>query len=83
VCEVVSPSTERLDRAKKLPAYAREQVAHAWLLNPLARTLEVYRLAAGGWLLVATYEGAARVRAEPFDAVELDLAPLWGDEPGL
>lgn len=79
VCEVVSPSTERLDRAKKMPLYAREKVSNLWLLNPLSRTLEVYRLADGRWLLLATHEGAARIRAEPFDAVELDLAPLWGE----
>lgn len=81
VCEVVSPGTERLDRAKKMPVYAREGAAHLWLVNPLARTLEVYRLAEGRWLLLATHEGAARVRAEPFDAVELQLAPLWGEVP--
>jgi Uma2 family endonuclease len=79
VCEVVSPGTERLDRAKKMPVYAREQVSHVWLVNPMVRTLEVYRLAEGRWLLLATHEGAAKVRAEPFDAVELDLAPLWGE----
>jgi Putative restriction endonuclease len=77
VCEVVSPGTESLDRAKKMPVYARGRIAHIWLVNPLARTLEVYRLAEARWLLLAT-EGAVRVRAEPFDAVELDLAPLWG-----
>jgi Uma2 family endonuclease len=82
-CEVVSPSTERLDRARKLPVYARERVAHVWLVNPLARTLEVYRLAEGRWLLVATHEGTARVCAEPFDAVELALGPLWGEADHL
>src|SRR5207247_6810005 len=71
VCEVVSPATEQLDRAKKMPVYAREQVSHLWLVNPVARTLEVYRLADGRWLLLATYEEATRVRAEPFDAIEL------------
>ncbi|MCI0582613.1 MAG: Uma2 family endonuclease [Chloroflexi bacterium] len=80
VCEVVSPSTERLDRAKKMPVYARENVGHLWLVNPLARTLEVYCRAEGRWLLLATHEGATQVRAEPFDAVELDLAPLWGED---
>jgi Uma2 family endonuclease len=80
VCEVVSPGTERLDRAKKMPVYAREQVSYLWLVNPVARTLEVYRLADGRWLLLATYEGATPVRAEPFDAIELGLAPLWGEQ---
>lgn len=78
VCEVVSPSTERLDRAKKMPVYARENVSHLWLVNPVARTLEVYRLAEGRWLLLATHEGPAQVHAEPFEAIELSLAPLWG-----
>jgi Uma2 family endonuclease len=78
-CEVVSPSTERLDRAKKMPVYAREGVAYLWVVNPTARTVEVYRLADGRWLLLATHEGPQRVRAEPFEAVELDLAPLWGE----
>jgi Uma2 family endonuclease len=79
VCEVVSPSTEGLDRAKKMPVYGREGVTHLWLVNPLTRTLEVYRLAERRWLLLATHAGSALVRAEPFDAVELDLAPLWGE----
>ena len=79
VCEVLSPSTERLDRARKLRVYAREGVDHAWLVNPLARTLEVYRRAEQRWLILATHEADAIVRAEPFDAVELDLLPLWGE----
>jgi Uma2 family endonuclease len=77
VCEVVSASTERLDRAKKMPAYAREGVAHLWVVNPLARTLEVYRLAEKRWVLLATHEGDAKLRAEPFEAVELELGALW------
>jgi len=45
VCEVVSPGTGRLDRTKKLGVYARAEVRRAWLVDPLARTLEVYRVA--------------------------------------
>src|SRR5207249_2269272 len=44
VCEVISPSTAHIDRGRKLRAYAREQVAHLWFVDPLARTIEVYRL---------------------------------------
>jgi Uma2 family endonuclease len=80
VCEILSPSTERLDRARKLPAYARHGVAHAWLINPQARTLEVYRREGERWVLVATHADDAMVRAEPFAAVELDLLRLWGEE---
>lgn len=83
VCEVVSPGTERLDRARKMPIYARERIGHLWLVNPLARTLEVYRLSEGRWLHLATHDGATVVRAEPFDAVELDLGPLWGEASSI
>jgi Uma2 family endonuclease len=77
VLEVVSPGTCRIDRVRKLPIYAREGVAHAWLVDPLARTLEVYRLTEGHWLLAATHEGDAMVRAEPFEAMELALSRWW------
>jgi len=80
VCEVLSPSTVSLDRLKKLAIYAREQVPHAWLLDPIARTLEVLRLEAGRWMILATHGGDDVIRAEPFVEIDLDLASLWADE---
>ena len=80
VCEILSPSTERIDRVKKLPAYARHGVVHAWLINPATRTLEVFRREGTSWVLVATHADDAIVRAEPFDAIEIDLLHLWGEE---
>ena len=77
ICEVLSPSTEPLDRGKKLRIYAREGVGHAWLVDPLAHTLEVMSLKAGGWTQIRKYEDIARVRAAPFDAIELELRKLW------
>jgi Uma2 family endonuclease len=77
VCEVLSPSTAALDRTKKMPVYARERVRHLWLVDPKARTLEVFRLEGASYLVSGAWDGAARVRAEPFDAIELDLALLW------
>jgi Uma2 family endonuclease len=79
VCEVLSPSTEKVDRDRKMPIYAAVGVKHAWLLKPNARTLEVMRLEQGQWRLLATHAGDAIVRAEPFEAAEIDLLPLWGE----
>ena len=79
VCEVISPGTERLDRARKLPIYAHAGVGHAWLVSPLARTLEVLRLHEGRWLLIGAHSSDEVVRAEPFEAVEVDLLLLWGE----
>lgn len=77
VCEVLSPSTEVVDRTKKMRVYRREGVGHLWLLDPALRTLEVFRLGDALYALVDTFEGDAVVHAEPFDAIELPLASLW------
>ena len=76
-CEVASPSTSGHDRVRKLPVYAREGVPHVWIVDPGPQTLEVYRLDGETYRLVGTHGGAAKVRAEPFEAAEIDLALLW------
>jgi Uma2 family endonuclease len=81
VCEVQSPSTARFDRVKKLPVYARHGVGHVWLIDPIARTLEVLRLENDRWFLAGNYGGDDVIRAEPFDAVDINLATLWIDPP--
>jgi len=77
VCEVLSPSTVKLDREKKMKVYAREGVRHLWLVDPLRRELEVYALEGTRWECRYTRSGQEQVRAEPFEAFELELALLW------
>ena len=77
ICEVVSPSTEHIDRGKKLRIYAREGVPHAWLVDPLRQSLEVLALESGSLEQIEEHHGVVRVRARPFDAVELELRALW------
>ncbi len=78
VCEVLSRSTEAIDRNEKLPLYAEHGVSHVWLVDPIARTLEVYALGDDArWREVRVHEGDARVRAAPFEAIEIELAALW------
>jgi len=82
VCEVLSPSTERFDRGDKMKLYAQAGVANAWLVNPLLRTLEVVRLSSGTpdqWISVGVFRDDAKVRVEPFEALELELGVLWQD----
>ena len=68
-----------MDRGEKLPIYARESVAHAWLVDPIDRILEVLRLENGRWSILAVHRDDDRVRAEPFASIELDLSILWAD----
>lgn len=81
-CEVLSPSTAKIDRTQKLPIYARERVAHVWLVDPLLRTLEVLELDGSTFRLLGTFRDEEVIRARPFDAIELELGALWeGVEP--
>ncbi len=77
VCEVASPSTAGLDRARKMPFYAQSGVKHFWLVDPIAKSLEVYENDHGRWVVVHTYVDDEKVWAVPFDAIEIDLSTLW------
>ncbi|MXX87632.1 MAG: Uma2 family endonuclease [Boseongicola sp. SB0677_bin_26] len=79
VCEVLSPSTRRLDQGEKRDLYAREGVRHLWFVDPDARTLEAFELRDGHWLLLATLAGSASVSLPPFDAIAFPLDALWPD----
>lgn len=81
VCEILSPSTAKLDRTKKLPLYARQGVRHAWIVDPLERTLEVLRLENGRWSILGSYADDVVVRAEPFEAIELSLRMVFTGSP--
>lgn len=80
VCEVISPSSERLDRGDKMTLYAEHGVAHLWLIDPLEKTLEAYPLNADGtWGDPLKLQDRDRGRIVPFDAIELALTVLWAE----
>jgi hypothetical protein len=79
VCEIASPSTQRLDRGVKMDIYLREGVGHVWLLDPIERFVEVFRRQDDTWVRVGTWTGETPARIEPFDAVEIDLTAVWGE----
>ncbi|MBK9035305.1 MAG: Uma2 family endonuclease [Myxococcales bacterium] len=81
LCEIVSESNRTIDTVTKLRRYHQAGVPHYWLLDHLARTLTVHRHTADGYLIVVSAEAGERVRAEPFDAIELQVAVLLGDDP--
>ncbi|MBP7001797.1 Uma2 family endonuclease [Amaricoccus sp.] len=78
-CEVLSPGTRSFDLTDKREAYARHGLAHLWLVDPKARTLEAFALREGTWVLVAALKDAEEVRVPPFEAVAFPLSALWGD----
>ena len=81
ICEIVSESNRGVDTVTKLRRYHQAGVPHYWILDQVDRTLSVHRHTADGYLVALRAEGHERVRAEPFDAIELHVAVLLGDDP--
>lgn len=77
VCEILSPHTARLDKHGKMKVYSHHGVPHLWLIDPLNRTFDVFRLQSGQWVVLGFYTDDDRVRAEPFSEIEIDLKILW------
>lgn len=82
VCEILSPSTTRIDRGPKRRIYAEFGVGHLWLLDPTAGLLESFTLTEGTWRLDGTVQRGETVALPPFDAVPFPLDDLFAfDDP--
>ena len=82
VCEILSPSTARLDRGPKRRIYAEAGVGHLWLLDPTDGVLEAFALTGRQWLLLGTVERGEAVSLPPFDAISFPLDDLFAfDDP--
>ncbi|WP_333834667.1 Uma2 family endonuclease [Rubrimonas sp.] len=79
VCEILSPSTRRLDVGPKRAMYREHGVGWLWLVDPDARTLEAFALRDGAWVEIGTLTDADEVRMPPFDAISFPLSALWPD----
>ena len=77
VCEVLSPSTRKLDLGGKSAAYARAGVSHMWLVDPIARSLGARELRSTKWMEIATLYDDATVSLPPFEALSFNLGGLW------
>jgi len=77
ICEVLSPNTAKTDKTDKMPIYAEHGVSHLWLIDPIVKTLDVFRLEAGRWVVIGLHAEKEQVRAEPFQELEIDLGNLW------
>jgi len=75
--EILSPSTANRDRAIKSQRYAEHGVAHYWMVDPVKRTLECYRLRRRRYELVVSGKGVAAVTHPDFPGLTLALGVLW------
>ena len=79
-CELLSPSNARRDLVDKFNVLHTNHVPYYWIVDPLEQTLIVHRWVPNGYLVILSAALGEVVRAEPFAAVELDTAVLFGVE---
>jgi len=77
ICEILSPGTRRFDLTEKRALYGARGVAHLWLLDPRAETLEAFALRDGAWVLLGAVGESGEVRLPPFEAIGFPLSALW------
>jgi Uma2 family endonuclease len=81
ICEILSPSTARLDRGAKMQIYAENGVNFYWLLDPLTRYLDAYQLVAGKWMRIGGLTGEGDINFPPFDATSFPIDLLFPTMP--
>jgi Uma2 family endonuclease len=81
ICEVVSPTNATVDTVKKLRLYHRAAIPHYWIVDPREATLTVMRWSQDGFVNILRAESHEVVRPEPFEAIELSVGTLFGDDP--
>jgi Uma2 family endonuclease len=77
ICEVLSPTTARIDRTEKMPLYAGHGVDFFWIVDPANQTLEVFRREGEVWVVASTHGAGDMAQPEPFGEVPLDVGALF------
>jgi Uma2 family endonuclease len=81
ICEVVSPSNANNDTIDKLRLYHHVAIPYYWIADPRDTTLTVLRWSADGYVTRLRAGHDEVVRAEPFEAIEVAVATLFGEDP--
>jgi Uma2 family endonuclease len=81
ICEVVSPGNAKDDTIKKLRLYQKVTIPHYWIADPRDATLTVMRWSEDGYITLMRAERGEVIRPEPFEAIELHVGTLFGDDP--
>lgn len=77
-CEILSPTNARRDLVQKQRTLHQHGVPHYWIVDPEHETLTVLRWTEAAYLRILDAGVGDVVRAEPFEAVEVSIAELFG-----
>jgi len=79
VCEVLSTNRSH-DLIQKKRGYHAAAIGHYWIIDPVDETLSVHRWSDAGYVEVLAAHRGETVHAEPFEAVEIRIGVLFGDD---
>ncbi len=77
IVEILSPSSGRHDRVRKLNLYARSGVAEYWLIQPYPAVVEVLRLDGDSYRIAGVYTDRDHLYSPTFPELTLDLAEVF------
>jgi Uma2 family endonuclease len=75
--EILSPSSNRIDRVRKLSIYAQHGIPHYWIVDPQTRYIEAYELVGGTYELTGYLQGTQSGTLPPFPDLEIRLVDVW------
>lgn len=81
VIEILSPSTQRHDRVRKLNLYSAAGVGEYWLVTPHPFMVEVLHNVQGCFSNVGAYTENGQLRSPSFPQVQLDLNEIFQSLP--
>jgi Uma2 family endonuclease len=81
VVEILSHSTARIDRTRKASRYADLGIVHYWIVDPVARVIECYRLTERKYQAVAMAGQGEPLTHPDWPDLAIDTVALWADSP--
>ncbi len=79
VAEILSPQRAAYDRATKFEQYAKYGVREYWIIDPVAETVEVYRLAGTEYELKAKLSGDQKLETPLLPGWKIPVADIFRD----
>ena len=77
VVEILSPASEKRDRGAKQKLYARAGVTEYWIVDPTAKTVEVFSLEKTGYQRISLFNHADILRSPMFLDLSISLPDVF------
>ncbi|RMH05293.1 MAG: Uma2 family endonuclease [Nitrospirae bacterium] len=77
VIEILSPASEPRDRGAKQKLYARAGVSEYWIVDPMSKTVEVFRLSETGYHRINHFTHSDTLHSPTFPDLAIPLSDIF------